>query len=466
MILLLACTAPDKNLPTITPDHSDLTAQVEAVLTLPGRDVAEIAGVRIGDRAAPILAAEGEVLTVLLQGAAATGEAAVVVTAGGAEEDVGIFMRYEGEPAPGFERMWVVGASLGEGVQSGMPSLRGALHSPPLLLARAAGADLPQPLLREGTFRQMEVADIGPAPGCEIPDIGDFLTVSAAERLAQLGGPEGLELWRARLDPDIRAQNLSAAGTRVEEFLDGSGEFGEQLIAHLVSAPRGQPTDPMPSQAEALAALPPGEAPTIVINFDILGNDLIDIAMNDPLDTAHMTPAADLAAAMDGFAASLAALGVPVYVANAPSPLGLPTPRRIAAEMQAEGWTAEEIAAIQAEAEARVVEANALLAAAFAPWPQLHVVDVYGEVRRLTAEGLAVGAGADQRVLTTRLGGGLLSLDGLHFSDTGYARLAGLFVAAINEGEGLALPEPDLAAALATDPWSPDRLADLAGCVY
>ena len=59
MILLLACTAPDKNLPTITPDHSDLTAQVEAVLTLPGRDVAEIAGVRIGDRAAPILAAEG-----------------------------------------------------------------------------------------------------------------------------------------------------------------------------------------------------------------------------------------------------------------------------------------------------------------------------------------------------------------------------------------------------------------------
>jgi hypothetical protein len=60
--------------------------------------------------------------------------------------------------------------------------------------------------------------------------------------------------------------------------------------------------------------------------------------------------------------------------------------------------------------------------------------------------------------LEPRAFGGLLSLDGLHFSDTGYALLAAEFAEAINAALGTRIPELDLGAVMAEDPYSVERL--------
>ena len=63
----------------------------------------------------------------------------------------------------------------------------------------------------------------------------------------------------------------------------------------------------------------------------------------------------------------------------------------------------------------------------------------------------------DQRLGAERFGG-IVGLDGVHFTDTGYAFLANLFIAEINQVLGTDVPAISLAPVLAMDPESPAAL--------
>jgi hypothetical protein len=56
--------------------------------------------------------------------------------------------------------------------------------------------------------------------------------------------------------------------------------------------------------------------------------------------------------------------------------------------------------------------------------------------------------------------GGLLSVDGIHFSDTGYALLGNLYITEINRVLGLEVPQADLAVVALTDPFAPATMID------
>ena len=74
----------------------------------------------------------------------------------------------------------------------------------------------------------------------------------------------------------------------------------------------------------------------------------------------------------------------------------------------------------------------------------------------LDATNLAIGG---FRVQETVAGaGGLLSLDSMHFSDTGYAVLANIFIEEVNAALGTKVPLADLAAINATDAYSVEGL--------
>jgi hypothetical protein len=85
------------------------------------------------------------------------------------------------------------------------------------------------------------------------------------------------------------------------------------------------------------------------------------------------------------------------------------------------------------------------------------VVDLAGEVARLEVEGRRVG----DHHLTVGKFGGLLGLDGIHFTDAGYAFLANVFLRALQETLGVEVPLVDLAPVVEADPERPDRLAAL-----
>src|SRR5262249_33456791 len=80
---------------------------------------------------------------------------------------------------------------------------------------------------------------------------------------------------------------------------------------------------------------------------------------------------------------------------------------------------------------------NAALVSAMAPYPNLHVVDFHAEAQQALTQGIVVNG----QTLTVAHFGGLLSLDDLHFSDTGYALAANHFIDAMNPVLGTQIPE-------------------------
>ena len=82
---------------------------------------------------------------------------------------------------------------------------------------------------------------------------------------------------------------------------------------------------------------------------------------------------------------------------------------------------------------------NQALADAMAPYPNLHVVDFKQYVADVEG-GIVVGG----ERLTTDSWGGLLSLDDLHLTDTGYALYAQKFIDAINAVEHTEIPAIDV----------------------
>ena len=104
----------------------------------------------------------------------------------------------------------------------------------------------------------------------------------------------------------------------------------------------------------------------------------------------------------------------------------------------------------------RVVQFNEMLDIGAAQYPNIHVIDLYGWVEALPDGQVQVG----DTTLSTDEFGGLLSLDGVHLTDTGYGLIAEEFIVAINEVVGTDIPLPDLEQILATDDRRPEALMD------
>lgn len=409
---------------------------------------ATVAGLRAYD-----LVVEGETLTLTVQGAAQAGPAELRLTDGQGVHSFSDVLSYDPPVDPAFERTVVVGASLGMGVQSAGASPHGQLASPAALIARQLGAHLPLPMFVDGLFGQVQPDDVGAPPECALPDAGDFATAAIADTLALLRDPESdaFGFQYGRVDADLAPRNLSVPGSSVCDLARGPGDFGEAFLSHLVYDPYAELADPVVGTQLALAL----EAqPTLVISVDLLANDLIDAAMDPSLDLSAMTSTDELRTCLEEVL-TLADTGALVVLGNAPDVNVLPTARQNVARILAEGtMSADEVALALTEIRARVIEANALLAELAAAHPNVHVVDVFSAVDQLDAEGVTIG---DQTLTTAPLGG-LISLDGLHFTDVGYAVFAALFLDDLAELSGAELPALDLEQVLAGDPYSPDAL--------
>jgi len=137
------------------------------------------------------------------------------------------------------------------------------------------------------------------------------------------------------------------------------------------------------------------------------------------------------------------------------SPL-LPITRVKRAQMIDAGQAEDEVDALIQAIEDTALAMNDRLIAEAAGRPTIHVVDLATAVADQEASGVAAGS---ETLFFTRFGG-LLTLDGVHFSDTGYGLVAEQFALAINDALGVDLPLPDLGAIHAQDPWSTEALVD------
>ncbi len=419
----------------------------------------EVAHVSLGgQRAYDLEPLDPETLVMTVQGAPRVGWAdLVVVDRSGAEVLVEGAFSFQ-EPAIGEVATLVsFGASLAQGVQSGVPTTRGGLVSSPAQIARQLGLYHPLPLLIPDLFPPIGTDDIGAAPECAVPDVERHVSSTAVEIIPKLSDPDSGEFGfhNARIDPGIDIHAVGVGGFELADVVHGvESNFALEFLAHLVLEPYGQMGQSISeSQLERIVRL----QPDVVLSPDLFGNDLIGAIVlgEDGIDPTLIPPLDEFEADLRILLDALEATGAETFLSTVPRPTLLPVTAERSLVMRESGATEEEVATAVASVEEIALAYNATFKAIASERPTVHVVDLAAAVVELETDGgLEVGG----QWLTLDKLGGLLSLDGIHFSDVGYALVANLFLEAMQETLGWEVSPVDLEEVVADDPFSPASL--------
>jgi lysophospholipase L1-like esterase len=349
-------------------------------------------------------------------------------------------------------RLVVVGDSLSAGFQNGSLLAEQQVNGYASLIAAQAGVGLSLPLIA--------------APG--IPNVLTLVDPGPPPVIVPEGG-----ISTGRVDILTQNSNLAVPGATLADALDARPDFPIDSMTDFVLGFPGLLGGVSLTQAELAVALQPTAMIVWIGNNDVLGAAV-------GADASLLTPAGDFADDYVELIDTLAATGATLVIANLPDAASIPflTPVEEVAEIL--GLSLEELAFITgvgpgdlltpdafpkigvefplpddvvldagevAEIKERTAELNAVIAQVAAEFGATFV-DINAVIGRAVERGLVVGG---QR-LTMNFLGGLVSLDGVHPTNTGYARIANAFIQAINDAHDADIPKVKLTDAKEADP--------------
>jgi len=196
-------------------------------------------------------------------------------------------------------------------------------------------------------------------------------------------------------------------------------------------------------------------SPTLIIITDIFYNDIgAAIFHSDNFHPEEITPIEDYEISLERLFLRLKVAGAYVFVTNMPRISNLPMVKTLINKFMKNGTKLEDISEKLNEIEDMIMLFNLKLENVIKSSDKFHLVDMRKKVEEIAVNGMDIGG---KEVRITKFGG-FLSLDGLHFSDTGYAVLANLFIERFNEVFSMNLPLIDLEKVMDADPFSPDNL--------
>jgi hypothetical protein len=435
----LACNAIQAS-----PSHASLAGQTTVSFSGDFASLGTIQSVTVGGIATYDLDAGSKVITATLQGGSTPGPAAIVVTGSKGTLTAPTAFTYD-PPLAHVPLNWVAfGASLTMGFQSLGLSPHSQTHSAAADIAAAAGVNLRLPLFNPTTLPELQPSDFSK----QCVQMGGGVTIGAGA----LANPSS-----ARIDPTLtHPRNVAIGGSSVNDILNGGMETAVAFQENIVENPNTSADNvfntPAMSQIDRIVAFDPD----VGISTDILANDVDgSVVASDDLHPELVTPASDVAPLLTTIMGRLGKLHGQFFIATLPDLTFIPNVVALRASTIMNGTeTAESFDTKLQQIQTGTDALNAALVAAMMPYPNLHVVDFHGEAAVDLMKGIVVNG----ETLTVAQFGGLLSLDGLHFTDTGYAVLANLFIDTMNPILRTHIPDIDLAKVLAEDPLSPDKL--------
>ena len=448
--LLVGCGGAEDEGPALTPQpaHASMFGQIDVTFSGDLAQLGEIRSVTVGGVHAWNLRATPQAVTVTLQGAAQPGTADVVIDgANGRSLRHGIFT-YDPPPAQVPLKFAAFGASLTMGMESMGLDPRTQTNAVSAQIARALGVDLALPLFNPNLLPPLTPDDFnsdcsqkpGVAPtGSQLPTV---LTDPKSGKL---------NLRLGRIDPTLVTRNFAIGGSKVSDTLYGF-QGGGALLERIVEDPDSAPADAFSvdpvSQIQRLERLDPD----IAFSADLLANDLdSSTTQDDDLHIDMITPLDQVKPLLDEMMTRLGHLHGVYFIANMPSMSFLPNVAIVRAKRIAMGLDTPASYDAKMQAIEDLTNAyNAALADIMRPHANLVLVDFHAQ-----AEGIRDGIRVSGELLTTERMGGLLSLDNVHFTDTGYALLANQFIGSISGYLNAPLPLVDVAAVHAADPLAP-----------
>jgi hypothetical protein len=450
--LLATGCAADAGPPfTASPDHVASFGYVDVTFVGDFSSLGEIGAVTVGDVPTYNLRATPGAITVTVQGAPSPGAATVGIWgASGSAVRHSVF-RYD-PPVAGVPKRWMAfGASLTQGTESMGIDEHTQTHGVSAAIARAAGVYLALPILDARFFAPLATSDFN--ADCSQKSGG----INLRNALNMLTDPATgfFDARRARLAWQTDPQDIAVGGSKVSDTLDGGGAQAVTFLGHLVN-------DPTVDGPDLFSMLPVSQIakleqvdPEVAFSTDLLANDIDGaVTQSDDLHLEMITPLATLTPPLEEMMMRLGKLHGQYFIANLPSLTFVPNVVSLRAKLVATGGDVAAFDAKKAMIDSATDQYNQALAAAMQPYPNLHLLDLHAEVEMILSTGLRAGG----ELLTVKKFDGLLSLDNLHFTDTGYAEMANFFLQAMNDALKVSIPMVDLGAVYAQDPLSPPTL--------
>jgi hypothetical protein len=446
---------PDTRFPlTASPSHASMFGQVDLTLDGDFASLGAIQSVTIDGIHALDPQATSSRITLRLQGAPTPGPAHIVLTGKSGHATNDVAFSYDA-PVGGAPVTWAAfGASLTQGFQSGGLRAHGQTMSWDAQIARSAGVFLALPLVVDAFLPPLEPSAF--VENCNTMWNEDSIAMSL---LGTLTNPKthAIDLDGARQDATLATRNFAVGGALVSDIIEPA-TGPEEIIERVTELPAGNPTvlfgPPLSmSQVDRLVALDPD----IAVSGDLLANDSDgSVGESDDLHPEEMTAVSTIASELATLAKRLGATHGHYFIGNLLPLDGLPNvavlrKTTIASGVETQASFDAKLSTIRAV----IHQYNEALATALAPYPNLHVVDLWTPTENVLEHGFVVSG----QKLTGHEFGGLLSLDFMHFTDTGYALVGNVFIDAINPTLGLRIPRIDLATVLAHDALSPASLA-------
>ncbi|MBK7859482.1 MAG: hypothetical protein IPJ65_12825 [Archangiaceae bacterium] len=452
LLFLLGCAPPGPGRSRF--GHFQVETKSEALAGLTGSLKVRVGGLWAYD----VERLDARTVRFTVQGGLTTGEAAVEAVTPFGSAQLGT-VGFQAPLDARLERLVAFGASLTMGSQDASISMHSQLMGPAAQLARVTGAYLGLPLLRSGVLPALEVGDIDAAT-C-LPREADVFSVVGArvqgELVEKLKDENGdVAIGRARLDPELEARNVAIGGFRVDEVAHGAQTFFGTVLEHLIWEPKvdaaGLVKAPRETMLDRVVAL----RPTTVVTTDLFGNDFnnVNLYVDGVPDLSALTSVEEVRRGVRAVLARLEGTGAELFVATGPDATLLPRYEAKVEQLRAKGYSEAEATGWRDAMRARIGEYNRVLREETAGRAWVHVVELAAAVEEIVKGGVEVD-GVRLRGVPF---GGLFSLDSMHFSDTGYAVLANLFLDAMDEAWGARLPRVDLGVVLAGDPYSVEAL--------
>ncbi|HWE28291.1 MAG TPA: hypothetical protein VHB97_09830 [Polyangia bacterium] len=448
-LLLAGCYGDTGIKLAVSPDHASLFGQTDVTVTgdfaaLGDVDYFTVAGVQvINPRWSP------SSVTVTVQGAPKPGRYDIVIRGKNGITIQHNLFTYDPPPS-GIRPTWMAfGASFTQGTESMGIDPHTQVLGVSGQIANAAGVFLGLPLFNPQVTTPMQPSDF--YPNCvQIPGTAD---VTKSLTTVATSPDTGLfDLRYARLDWTMKNRNVAVGGATVSDILNGV-HGAKALLAHIVNDPDIDYSDAISPETTSMIDRVEALDPDIGFTTDLLGNDL-DAAVTQPddLDPTMITPIDQITPMLQTMMQRLGKLHGDYFIANMPSLTFVPHVRDLRQRLVDAGKDTTAFDAKAAQIDAATDAYNQALIAAVAPYPNLHIVDFKQYVADVKG---GVTVAGDR--LTVDHWGGLLSLDDLHLTDTGYALYAQKFIDAINAVEHTQIAPIDVAAVHAQDQLAPAK---------
>ncbi|MDD5223838.1 MAG: SGNH/GDSL hydrolase family protein [bacterium] len=459
LLLVSACGGGEDDC-RLTPEEGSLSGYYPVSINCPDRHFSAeaISSVKFGENSAiKIQIIDPHTVSATVQGASEPGQVDVLIDGEGGGRVFKSAFTYLPAADSVFDRMFALGASWTMGVQSGSLNPTGQLRGPAAQLARRVGAYFPLPLVKMAAPEPVQVSSL--INNCSSEDMVNIKLGGISGVIDYMIEQPDLDLAIFREDPDILPHNLAIAGSMLHDVIYGGGanrRIDIAFLENLVYFPRG-PISEIFLTPELGSPLEFAEAqhPSLVMITDLFGNDMFAAVFKEGLpDVSLATPLAEFQPDIRVLLSRLSGTGAEVFIANLGHPGSLPWLKEKIKVLEHEGYTRAEIDQTIAGIETVADQYSGALVQEAAPYSNIHIVDMAAAAARIEHDGYTVG----NTVLTNQMFGGLISLDGIHPSQTGYALYANLFLEAINSALGLNLPMVDLAEVLADDPYSPSAI--------